>query len=213
MPPGLIIRINAASFGIIARNMGLTAARSRQHLGQQVSLAANRIARELKNAAPVGTRVDSRYATRLRDSFYTLRSGIYDRVVLTSTPDKFAWTNTGARPPSAGTGYIFPRHKSALWWPGLAHPIAFVGPPMTRRHPGVVGTHWADRVIDGYINGSIFVPGSAAHVAQRVADFFVTSFTAMNQTALGAALALTGIAAAAQIFGGMIKELVDEGEE
>lgn len=33
--------------------------------------------------------------------------------------------------------YIFPNRKQALFWAGLSHPIPFVGPPMTRFHPGI----------------------------------------------------------------------------
>lgn len=37
---------------------------------------------------------------------------------------------------------IYPRNRKALWWPGLAHPIPWVGEPYTREHPGIRGIRY-----------------------------------------------------------------------
>ena len=43
--------------------------------------------------------------------------------------------------------YIRPRYKKALWWPELSHPIPYVGPPMTRIHPGTQANPFLDEAI------------------------------------------------------------------
>ncbi len=42
--------------------------------------------------------------------------------------------------------HIYPRLKKALYWEGLAHPISFVGPPMTRKWPGFKANPYHERV-------------------------------------------------------------------
>ena len=56
----------------------------------------------------------------------------------------------GVRPRGGerNTGYIYPKRKKALWWPGLSHPIAFVGPPITRKPPGQKANNYFERGVE-----------------------------------------------------------------
>jgi hypothetical protein len=155
MPKSVVVTVDASDIQRIARNMGLAATNTlspTQMLWRQHRVAAQ-IMRELQYAAPSQSRTDDkRYRNKLRDSFS--KKGVGGSVVIyTNTPGKYTWTNFGARPPSGGSGYIFPNPpKKALYWPGLGHPISQVGPPVTRRHPGQRGTNWAAPILSHNLN-------------------------------------------------------------
>lgn len=92
---------------------------------------ANMLVKELNRRAPSQRRTDDeRYARKLNQSFYFNRADS-ERTIMTSEPRKLGIVSQDTRP-----HYIFPRFKQALWWPGLAHPVSWVGPPHTRIHPG-----------------------------------------------------------------------------
>ena len=42
--------------------------------------------------------------------------------------------------------------KEALWWPGLSHPVRWVGPPYTRVHPGFKADKYDERTRDRLLN-------------------------------------------------------------
>jgi hypothetical protein len=154
MPKGVVVTVDASDIQRIARNMGLAATNTlspTQMMWRQHRVGAQ-IIRQLQAAAPSQTRADKRFRQKLRDSFS--KKGVGGSVVVyTSTPTKYSWTNFGAKPPSGGSGYIFPNPpKKALYWPGLGHPISQVGPPVTAKHPGQKGTNWAAPILSQVLN-------------------------------------------------------------
>jgi hypothetical protein len=60
-----------------------------------------------------------------------------------ATADYDKWVRQRTRP-----HFIMPRVKKALWWPGLAHPVPWVGPPYTKRHPGTKANLYMQRGAD-----------------------------------------------------------------
>ena len=187
MATSVILTIDASDLERIAANIAETSMLTHAELIARLNALALGITMSLAIAAPNQTRADTRWPSKLYKSFKFRSSG--DAVeITTSTPGKYEWTNFGARPPTGGSGYIYPRLKQALWWPGLAHPIPFVGPPITRKHPGQAGTNWAQPVINDRlypVTASPLPEGnySTADVAVAVADSWVTTFTRKQQRA------------------------------
>jgi hypothetical protein len=139
--------------------------------------AAKNLAERLGDAAPQGHSAanDKRYPIKLMNSFGWRYSGVGTYEITTKTPQKYSWTNFGAKPPTFGSGYIFPRIKKMLGGPNFRHPV-----PWVENHPGVTGTMWAEKVIDTYMPGDASIPMSAQFVATTTADWYVQTFTNLN---------------------------------
>jgi hypothetical protein len=106
------------------------------------------------------------------------RRGVLAKGLRRRHPRKFEWTieETGegarfGRFVRSGTGPhpIYPRVKKALWWPGLSHPIPWVGPPYTRLHPGTPAIPYHERAVRyGLLDVDARVAQMAADLAETV---------------------------------------------
>lgn len=106
--------------------------------------------------------LDIRHPVKLKDSYGMVKSpGM--REITTSTPYKFLWVTQGTTP-----HMIFPRFKKALMWPGLAHPIPWVGPPYTREHPGNAPNPYHQNLQTGNNDEFYFVQGIADWVEMNI---------------------------------------------
>ena len=172
----VVFSINTRQLDEIAENMKAAKIAMNFHLEARLTHAANIYADELAKAAPSGKGNDPRHPVKLKESFRVVKlPGAHSRQVITLAPRKFSWTNYGTRPPTLGSGYIFPRKKGALYWEGLQHPVLFVS-----EHPGTKGTHWADAIISKYLPGAVTIENSAHYIASTEADWFVETFTNLN---------------------------------
>jgi hypothetical protein len=186
---GDVIVVDATSLERVARNIDATAKLIGAELRVRTAALGESLVDDLSAAAPVGERQDPRWREHLAESFYTRPVGNSVQV-LTSQGNKYSWTNYGAPPPGSSDrdpGRIYPRLKKALFWPGLGHPIAFVGPPITKLNPGSgPGTKWAEPIISEAFYTATGMP-EASHtvpdVAQGTADAWVRDFTRMNKAA------------------------------
>ena len=172
---GATLTIDVSSLEEIARNMVAAKIQMNFALQSKLSRAANVYASELSQAAPSSNSADPRYPIKIKESFRVLKIGS-SRQVITTAPQKFTWTNSGAQPPTFGTGYMFPRKKKALYWEGARHPVAYL-----EGLKGIKGTHWADVVINKYLPGSVTLTDSADEIAQSTADWWVETFTNLNK--------------------------------
>jgi hypothetical protein len=185
---GDVIVVDATSLERVARNIDAAATRIKAELRVRTTALGESLVDDLSRAAPVGERDDPRWKEHLAESFYTRPVG--DSVqVLTSQGNKYTWTNYGAPPPGStlgSVGYIYPRLKKALFWPGLGHPIAWVGYPITNLNPGSgPGTKWAEPIISEAFYTATGMPEAshtAPDVAQGTADAYVRELTRMNRT-------------------------------
>ncbi len=123
--PGLIT-IDASDIKRIGRQIANGAAQTPRGIENSLTRIGNRRLAALRTHAPGQTRLDPRHPIKLRDSF-AMRSIRGERTITTETPNKVAFLLTGTAP-----HMIKPLFKKALWWPGLANPVAYVQHPGTR---------------------------------------------------------------------------------
>ena len=96
--------------------------------------------------SPIGEARDKRYgSSHLKDSF-SIESGVGTYSVYTSQPEKLGYVTSKTAAhymifPGAITGRGSAR---ALSWPGLEHPVKWVGEPYTARHPGSAANPFID---------------------------------------------------------------------
>lgn len=110
-----------------------------------LTVHANKLIKELSRRAPSQERTDDRrYVTKLNQSFY-LDRGDQSRTIKTSEPRKLGIVSQSTAP-----HYIFPRFKSGLYWPELSHPVTWVGPPYTKKHPGTKANLFVQKVFNEY---------------------------------------------------------------
>jgi len=129
--PGIIV-IDASDLVRMGYSIEIASKESKRLIEWRLSMAARERVNALCDEAPSQARSDARHPIKVKDSFsYTRGPGALARTVVTSAPYKVSLLTTGTRP-----HMIYPRFKEALWWPGLGHPIPWVGPPYTRVHPG-----------------------------------------------------------------------------
>jgi len=131
---------------------------------------------------------------KLSDSYYFTRPHTYIRNVETKTPLKHYVQTRGARPPSFGSGYIFPRKAKGLYWPGLGHPIRFVGNPITGQHPGIKANPFEKNVLRKYTgstSGGTLI--NTAWVGDTTASWYVETLTNMINNNLPGVSILKGL--------------------
>jgi len=145
------------------------------------------LAKELGRTAPVYqyTR-DTRHPTPLKDSFFAQKgAAAYEYDVMTSEAEKFVFVTRGTQPPSAGTGYIFPRRGSALAWNKDRGPVVvrWVGSPFTNPHPGITRRNpFAEKAIARFSQRS-WDGQSAPEIALNTTNWLAESVT--NQIGIG----------------------------
>jgi len=139
--------------------------------GKILNAIALEVARSFYNYAvthsPVGEARDKRYGnSHLKDSF-SIESGVGTYSVWTSQPEKLDYVTRQTKP-----GYmIFPGSITgkgsarALSWPGLEHPVKWVGEPYTARHPGSAANPFID---EAYV--------AAERTAGQLAAQYVAAF-------------------------------------
>ncbi|MFA6358706.1 MAG: hypothetical protein WCY09_08645 [Candidatus Omnitrophota bacterium] len=118
--------------------------------GNVLNAIALEVARSFYNYAvahsPIGEARDKRYGgSHLKDSF-SIESGVGTYSVWTSQPEKLGYVTSKTAAhymifPGAITGKGSAR---ALSWPGLEHPVKWVGEPYTMRHPGSAANPFID---------------------------------------------------------------------
>jgi hypothetical protein len=157
-----IITIDSSDLLRVANNIERSAKEVHRLLEWRLSMAARERVNLLKEEAPSQTRTDPRHPIKVRDSFSYIK-GSGTRTIVTSTPYKVSIISTGTRP-----HYIHPLFRKALWWPGLAHPVRWVGPPYTKIHPGTAPNDFIERAFRRYDT----MGGDVRH-AQVIADMTV----------------------------------------
>jgi len=188
MPQGrvtTVISVDASDLQTIAANAKWTASESPTVLRGRLTRSINKLRDDMERAAPDGKptldwkgnvverNIDP---VKLKDSFRTARTGLDERALITLAPRKFSWTNYGTRPPTFGSGYIFPRKKKALSWFNADHPVWY-----RENVPGMTATHWADIVIEKYNPGGIYIPETPIAIAAEHANWWVETFTNLNR--------------------------------
>lgn len=138
-----IVVVDASDLIKIGRDMAQVAAMTPRGLESALTRASTARLYYLQDITPFGERRDTRYAKRLLQSYSVVKSpGV--RQIVTSERAKFDIVDKGTR-----AHMIYPRHpKDALFWPGLAHPVAWA------RHPGTRGQHLGDRVQEAFTNAA-----------------------------------------------------------
>lgn len=123
----ILVKIRGAD--AIVRGMANASGKAARVNHNRVGRLAMTIARKMKDLAPSKT-------GGLKKS---IKTKAIARMRWNVTESKFygVFQRRGARGGIQGSGYIFPVKKKALYWVGLAHPLPFVGPPVTRKHPGI----------------------------------------------------------------------------
>ena len=203
---GAVISIDVSDLERIAENMKAAKIAMNFALQSKLTRAANVYASELAQAAPNSNSNDPRYPVKLRESFRVLKIGS-SRQVITTAPQKFTWTNSGAQPTTFGTGYMFPRKKKALYWEGARHPVAYL-----EGLKGITGTHWADAVINRYLPGTVALTDSTDEIAKSTADWWVETFTNLNnaiehyRTVAPNRLSMFGSISRARLFGDLMQQ-------
>lgn len=141
--PGVIVTIDASEVSLVARRVSFARRIFRSRINNRLIEAAKGRVSALSDDAPSGTRYDARYRIKVKDSFSYTSPANYRISVTTLTPDKVGWITDGTRP-----HYIYPWFKQALWWPGLGHPVPWVGPPYTALHPGTKPNDFVQHALD-----------------------------------------------------------------
>jgi len=132
----------SADIGDIEAKWGPTVRALPSTGGNILNIIAKAVAQSFYDYAvdhsPVGEARDKRYGnSHLRDSF-SIQSGVGTYSVSTSQPDKLDYVSRK----TASNYMIFPGaitgrgSAKALAWPGIDHPVKWVGEPYTARHPG-----------------------------------------------------------------------------
>ncbi len=136
-----LVTIDASDLQRIGRQIAVGAAQTHRGIENSLTRVANRRLAALRANAPSQTRRDPRHPIKLKDSF-RMRKLDGERIITTETPNKVAFLLTGTAP-----HMIKPLFKKALWWPGLANPVAYV------QHPGTQPNDFISRAWSDYGDG------------------------------------------------------------
>ena len=178
-----VVSIDASDLVRVSRHIGWVESQKNQVISSKLTRVANAITSDLSRDAPTSGKFDERYPIPLNKSYYFTRPGMYIRNVETMEPLKHAVISRGAKPPTFGRGYIYPRLKKALWWPGLAHPIHKVS-----GHPGVKKNPFEENIMRKYTGSTTGGILNTAWIGESTGDWWVETLTNLiNTNKVGAA--------------------------
>ena len=128
----IVVTVDTSDLRRGSRNFQAAARRTPELIERGLDEISQERKDAISDAAPRQARRDDRYPEHLYRSFDIVREpGM--RSIVTRQPEKFHYVTQGTR----GGYEIHPRFKKALYWPGLSHPIPYVGDPYTSNHPGI----------------------------------------------------------------------------
>lgn len=133
----------------------------------------------LKANTPYGERVDPRYPVRLRDSYHYRSLGATREIYIAplGSAFKFMYVTEGTAPHT-----ILPNTKKSLYWPGLAHPVAYA------RHPGTRPNPFHERAAQQYSNS-----GMDERIGTMTANGIANMITSTINTSNAGSVAPTGM--------------------
>jgi len=172
-----IVSIDASDLIRVSRHIGWVESQKNQVISAKLTRVANAIVNDLSHDAPVSGKPNKRHPLPLNKSYYFTRPGMYVRNVETSEPLKHAVVSRGAKPPTFGEGYIFPRQKKALWWPGLAHPIHHVS-----GHPGIEKNPFEENIMKKYTGSATGGILNTQWIGESTGDWWVETLTNLINT-------------------------------